>query len=248
MDTGNIEYPTGFGAKDIIAWGNTCMVGLDAVSQTVIKTPRDQTHADSLKIERRIYERFQEHGGHKGLLLYYGPFEEYGICLEYATKFNLCSTLRKSADIDYGRRLLWVLQITNAAAFIHSHNVIHGDPTCSNAFLTDQMDAKLADFGGSSIDGSDLLVAVTESHRYPRELLSKRADIFALGSVIFPIITGTAPYDDFSDNEIDERYRLGQYPDTTILRAIGQVITNCWQARYSSTEDVYNDIKDRYLP
>lgn len=239
----DIEYPIGFGLEDIVAWGNTGMVCLDAASQTVIKSPLDETHADSLQVERRIYERFQERGSHDGLLQYHGPFDRFGIRLEYAPGFNLCSTLYKRTDIDPAQRIRWVQQITDAVAFIHSVQVIHGDLTCSNVFLTSQLDAKLGDFGGSSLDGSDLLVAVTESHCYPGVLLSTRADIFALGSVIYHIMTGNAPYYGRSDNEIDQLFHRGEFPSTTSLGLIGQVITKCWQAKYNSAEDVRNDME-----
>ncbi|KAF2761482.1 kinase-like protein [Pseudovirgaria hyperparasitica] len=243
MDNCFIEYPTGFGSEDIVAWGNTGMVCLDAASQTVIKTPHDETHANSLQVERRIYERFQERGNHDGLLRYHGPFDKFGIRLEYAPEFNLGLTLSKRTDIDHAQRLRWVQQITDAVAFIHSVQVIHGDLTCSNVFLTKQLDAKLGDFGGSSLDGSDLLVAVTESHRYPGVLLSTQADIFALGSVMYHIMTGNAPYHSCSDYEIDDRFQRGEFPNTTSLGLVGQVITKCWQAKYDNAEDVHNDIK-----
>ena len=105
MDNDFIEYPTGFGSEDIVAWGNIGMVCLDAASQTVIKTPHDETHADSLQVERRIYERFQERGGHDGLLQYHKPFDKFSIRLEYAPRFNLCSTLSKRTDIDSVQRI-----------------------------------------------------------------------------------------------------------------------------------------------
>ncbi|KAL6155012.1 hypothetical protein ACJQWK_01245 [Exserohilum turcicum] len=243
MDNGSIEYPTGFGLKDIVAYGNTGMVCLDAASQTIIKTPHDETYADSLKVERRIYERFEERGGHNGLLRYYGPFDRFGIRLEYAPGFDLRSTLSERMDIGYAQRLRWVQQITDALSFVHSVKVIHGDLTCSNVFLTKGLDAKLGDFGGSSLDGSNLLVAITESHQYPGVLLSTHADIFALGSVIYHIMTGTAPYHGRSDEQIVRLFQKGEFPSTTSLGPVGQVITKCWQAKYDSAEDVRDDIE-----
>lgn len=246
VDGGDIEYPMGFGSKDIVAWGNTGMVCLDAPSQTVIKTPHDEQHAASLEVERRIYERFQEHGGHKGILQYYGTFDKHGIRLEFAPNFNLCSTLRKqNTNISQEQRLRWVKQVIDAVAFVHSVQIVHGDITCSNIFLSSQMDAKLGDFGGSSIDGSDLLVVVTESHRFPGELLSTRADIFALGSAIYHIMTGVAPYHNLSSNDIDDRFKAGQFPDTSALGPIGKAITRCWQGQYNNVGDVRNDIEGK---
>jgi serine/threonine protein kinase len=66
--------------------------------------------------------------------------------------------IRGDSDISVDQRLQWALQITSALYFIHSHSVIHGDLCLNSIFLSADLDTKLADFGGSSIDGSDLLV------------------------------------------------------------------------------------------
>jgi serine/threonine protein kinase len=81
------------------------------------------------------------------------------------------------------QRLRWAIQITNALGFIYSVGVIHGDLTCQNVFLDAQLNAKVGDFSGSSLDASPLFVTVAASHAYPREKLSIKADIFSLGSV-----------------------------------------------------------------
>jgi serine/threonine protein kinase len=242
----SVGHLTGFNSKDIVAWGNTGMVCLDAASQTVIKIPHDEIHFGSAQVERRIYKWFQ-YCGHDELLQYHGSFDKFGIRLEYAPGFNLCSTLSKRTVIDPNQRFRWVQQITDAVAFVHSVNVIHGDLTGSNVFLTKHLVAKLADFGGSSLDGSDLLVAVTDSHRYPGVLLSTHADVFALGSMIYHIMTGTAPYHSHSADEIEELFQKGEFPSTTSLGSVGQVITKCWKAKYDSAEDVRNDIEGKYL-
>lgn len=87
MATDDIQYPSGFGLKHVVGWGTTGLVVLDESTRTVIKTPLDQENASLIWRERRIYERFTEMGGHKGLLSYYGT----GIRLEYASNHHLRS-------------------------------------------------------------------------------------------------------------------------------------------------------------
>lgn len=118
----------------------------------------------AIDVEQRIYERFQQHGGHRGLLRYYAPVE-LGIRLEYTSLHNLRQYLRIHNEIDPKHRLQWSQQITSALAFVHSMNVIHGDLTCHNISLDDNQNAKLFDFGGSSINDSEPLIGVTASHR-----------------------------------------------------------------------------------
>ena len=90
-------------------------------------------------------------------------------------------------DVDSGQRLRWAAQIIEAIDFIHRAGIIHGDLRCANIFLDENLNAKLADFAGSSIYRSPLLIAVTASHECPGPLLSIKGDLFALGSVLYEI-------------------------------------------------------------
>lgn len=166
----DINYPTGFGLNDIVSWGNSGMVYLDESSQTIVKAPHGDENKDDIAIEQRIYQRLSEHGGHEGLLHYYGPYES-GIRLDFASVGDLRSFLEAGTmDIGIERQLRWSKQITAALHFVHSKNVVHGDLRCCNILLDKQFNAKLADFAGSSLDGSPLLIGVAASHRFPDQL------------------------------------------------------------------------------
>lgn len=109
---------------------------------------------------------------------------------------------------------------------------------CSNVLLDAELNAKLADFGGSSLDGSPLLVGVTASHECPGSTLSIEGDIFALGSTFYEIMTGQSPYATLSDEEIATSYAQSQFPDVSFMGPIGHVILNCWLGRYHVAEAV----------
>jgi serine/threonine protein kinase len=238
-----IKYPQGFGLKDVVAWGTTGLVVHDRPSRTVIKTPLSEDCLDLLLREQEIYERFTQCGGHQGILHYYGTFEG-GIRLEYAPNGDLRSFNKQhKLDVNFGQRLQWSTQIAEALDFIHKAGVIHGDLTCHNIFLDDNLNTKLADFAGSSLDGRPLLIAVTASHEYPGSVLSPVGDIFALGSVLYEIMTGNAPYSAVPEDEISLQYSKGAFPDTIFLGAIGDVIRKCWQGQYTGAELVVKDLK-----
>ncbi|XTI89216.1 kinase-like protein [Cenococcum geophilum] len=57
-------------------------------------------------------------------------------------------------------------QIAYALAFVYSTGVIHGDLHSGNIFLDGDLNAKVGDFAGSSLDGSPLLIA-TPYNRLP---------------------------------------------------------------------------------
>jgi serine/threonine protein kinase len=168
---------------------------------------------------------------------------------ESACNGNLRPFLKKCAkDIDIERRLRWAKQIADALRFVHSTNVVHGDVTCGNILLDGQLNTKLSDFGGSSLDGSPLLVAVTASHRCPGPALSIQGDIFALGSTLYEIMTGVVPYHEYSEEEVKARYAKREFPETKFLGSIGDVITHCWHGRYSRFEAITTDINGTHAP
>ena len=241
-----INYPTGFSLKDIVAWGNSGLICLDQPSQTIVKSPHGEENNDEIAIEKKIYERLNEHNGHKGLLDYHGPYES-GIRLEYACNGNLRSFLKKHpTDNNTEQRLLWAKQIADALRFAHSFNVIHGDVTCGNILLDGQLNIKLSDFGGSSLDGSPLLVAVTASHRWPGPALSIQGDIFALGSTLYEIVTGNVPYHELPEEVVEARYTKHEFPETKFLGPIGDIITCCWHEQYNNFDAVIIDIEGKH--
>ncbi|RDL37127.1 uncharacterized protein BP5553_04560 [Venustampulla echinocandica] len=185
MSSDDIQYPSGFGLKDVVAWGTTGLVVLDEPSKTIIRTP-----LDSLDQER----------------------------------------------------------IAEAINFIHGAGVIHGDLTRENIFLDENLNAKLADFAGSSIDGSPLPIAVTASHEYPGSLVFVQGDLFAFGSSLYEIMTGHAPYNGLTDKEIHTLYSKGEFPNTEFLQAIGSTIRKCWHGQYCASDSATKDIRGIFPP
>jgi serine/threonine protein kinase len=226
---GEVKYPTGFSMKDVVAWGSTGLVVHDEASQTVIKAPFWDDGGPRVIREREIYERLTQRGGHPRILRYYGTFED-GIRLEYVPNgsIRMFYHAQEQSGISFEHRLRWATQIAEALGFLHSAGIIHGDLTCHDIFLDEGLNAKVAGFGGSSLDGSELLICIAPSHEYPGPVLSTQGDIFALGSVLYEIVTGSPPYVGLSDTEIEDRYKKGNFAETASLGEMGVIIRKCW--------------------
>ncbi|KAK4147640.1 kinase-like protein [Dichotomopilus funicola] len=222
METDEIKYPVGSSLKDLVSYGISGLVVLDKASQTVIKTPLSDDCEDALARERDIYARLTERGGHPGILRYHGTI---------TTKLHQ----------------RWTMQIAEALAFVHSAGVVHGDLTCHNVFLDGELNAKLADFAGSSLDGSGLLVCVAASHEYPGPTMSTQGDTFAFGSVLYEIVTGDSPFKGLPDGEIENRYKKGQFADTSSLGKMGVIIRNCWLGKYNGFDPLLRDLKGNLM-
>lgn len=251
METDEIKYPPGFGLKDLVSYGISGLVALDKASQTVIKTPLSADCEDALARERNIYARLTQRGGHPGILRYHGPVES-GIRLQYAPNgdiraFRTFRAPKQGLEITSKLHQRWAIQIAEALAFVHSAGVVHGDLTCHNVFLGDELNAKLADFAGSSLDGSGLLVCVAASHEYPGPIMSTQGDIFAFGSVLYEIVTGYSPFKGLPDGEIENRYKKGQFADSSSLGEMGVIIRNCWLGKYNGFDPLLRDLKGNLI-
>ncbi|EJP69068.1 spindle assembly checkpoint kinase [Beauveria bassiana ARSEF 2860] len=242
MAYNKIQYPPGFGLKDVVAWGSTGLVVLDSASQTVIKTPFSPENEILIRREQEIYERLAKRGKHPGTLSYFGEVNGGGIRLEFAPKLDLHSFLRhQSVNLDLA--LDWMIQLADALAFIHDAGIIHGDLTSANVFIDDGMNVRIADFAGSSIDLSPLLVEVTTSHQYPGNLLSPQGDIFALGSILYEVTAGKRPYVGLSDTTIQSRFQKGDFPEVSSIGSLGHVIVTCWNGGYEDGKALVNDLQ-----
>jgi serine/threonine protein kinase len=233
-----VHYPCGLGLRDIVGMGNTALVGrLDAVVKFA-----DQKELKALEIEKRVYQRLGRDCDE--VLRYYGGVEN-AIILQYACNGSIREYLTRQVKPNpISLQLRWAEQITTSIVFIHSRNVLHGDICCNNIFLDENLDARLGDFAGSSIDGEMPLVCYETSHEHPEMVgISIKSEVFAVGSTLYEIMTGSKPYKELSDQQIRNAYRQGNFPSLTSLAAFSNVISKCWNQRYATVDELLEDVK-----
>ena len=97
------------------------------------------------------------------------------------------------------------IQICSALQHAHNHGIIHRDLKPSNLFMDESKNLKLGDFGIArdthQVDLTDVGLAVgTYAYMSPEQIcadtnISDKTDLYALGCLLYEMITGYQPYD-----------------------------------------------------
>ncbi|KAM3352602.1 hypothetical protein ACQJBY_024062 [Aegilops geniculata] len=149
---------------------------------------------------------------HLNLVKFLGHLEhqdERLILLEYISN----GTLREHLDgsrgepLEFSQRLNIAIDIAHAVAYLHGYTdnpIIHRDIKPSNILLTDQLRAKVSDFGFARLSPYDTeathistMVKGTVGYVDPEYLntnhLTERSDVYSFGVLLVELITGRRP-------------------------------------------------------
>ncbi len=136
--------------------------------------------------------------------LYDVGINEQGIpflVMEYVAGKTLDDHLSPST-LPIQRACAWAADLAGALAMAHRAGIIHGDVKPGNILVTAEGKVKLGDFGiarfATHISGSGRLMG-TPAYLAPEQIqgqpLDPRSDQFALGIVLYQMLTGAKPFD-----------------------------------------------------
>jgi serine/threonine protein kinase len=234
--------------KNVISGGSTGLVEpLPCGNARKIAYPESNGRRYSLRDiehEFRIYQALPRQHDRLLQMISYSPDD--GLVVECMPAGNLRHHLRNnSANVTHPQRLQWACDAAEALQLVHTHRIIHCDVKPENFLVDGFHRLKIIDFSGSSFDGK--IGSAMESTRFcpPRswdDESTVRTDLFALGSTIYEIMTGTEPYKELADEEVEARYSELIFPSVDSLPC-GQVIMGCWKGEIKTAEEAMVLIK-----
>ncbi|KAA6368554.1 MAG: putative protein kinase,serine/threonine-protein kinase [Streblomastix strix] len=147
------------------------------------------------------------------------------IVLEFCQNGDLRKVIADLQKLPEAERLMkvWELlsQIALAANHLHSNNVIHRDIKPENIFVMEDGSVRLGDFGllKDLTNQNYATVVGTKVYHAPEVFKQKRmtfeSDVFAIGNIIFELLTGKHPFDAKTEQEIIQkivRYDVAKLP------------------------------------
>ena len=127
----------------------------------------------------------------------------YYIAMEYLPGRTLKQLIGVEAPVEPVRAIELTLQILQAARFAHRRGVIHRDLKPHNVIVGDADHAKVTDFGIARAGASDMTetgsIMGTAQYISPEQAqghaVSAGSDLYAVGVVLYELLTGRVPFD-----------------------------------------------------
>ncbi|KAK1675540.1 kinase-like domain-containing protein [Colletotrichum godetiae] len=209
---------------------------------TIIKTAwpggeRANQRRREIAIEAEIYDRLGEHPCLVKKKAW-NP-DECTLILEDMPNGTLIDFLESHTDMSVEQRQQWVIEAIECIKLLHSSIVLHCDIGPHNFLLDDRLRLKIIDFSGSSVDGSHS--EIYPGTRYTAPSLDHslkwtptvKTDLFSLGSTIYYIMTGKAPFEEFQSRDVQRMYNNQEFPDLTGVPH-SDLILGCWSQNFES--------------
>jgi serine/threonine-protein kinase len=128
----------------------------------------------------------------------------YFMVMEYVQGTNLRTVLGEYARLEPGQVAEICLQVLAALDHAHGHGIVHRDVKPENILIARDGTVKVADFGlarayaDSYVSQAEGTVTGTVQYLAPEQILGEaadpRTDLYALGVVMFELLTGRPPF------------------------------------------------------
>ena len=183
------------------------------------------------------------------------------ITMEYVRGEDLKSFLRRSRTLSVGKAISIARQVAEGLGEAHRLGIVHRDLKPGNIMIDKDGNAKVMDFGiARSLAGGagTALGAIVGTPEYmsPEQVEGKtadaRADIYALGVILFEMVTGRLPFEGDTSLAVAHMHKYEPSPDPRTLNpklpaALGRLILRCLtkdrEKRYQTTGEILAELE-----
>jgi serine/threonine-protein kinase len=154
------------------------------------------------------------------------------IVMEYVPGWDLRKVIESRAPLPPRTVLKIGLRIAGALDYAHRNGIVHRDVKPANVLIGDRAEVKITDFGVARLAGSDLTrsddFVGSPAYMAPEQLsggrVDGRADLFALGVILYQLLTGRLPFNGETLSELMFRIATEPAPPpSTVQRGLSPV-------------------------
>jgi eukaryotic-like serine/threonine-protein kinase len=253
-----VEATLGFGGMGLVLRAHNL-----ALDETVaIKLLREDVQIDDEHVERFLREAkaaVRLKSEHVARIRDVGTLEDGRpyMVMELLDGLDLGRLLVDQGSVEPSRAVDFVLQACDAIAEAHALGIVHRDIKPTNLFVTQRRDGsellKVLDFGISKAQsGAELSLTQTSSvlgtpaYMSPEQMRSARTvdprtDIWALGTVLYELVEGRAPFEATNFAELCVMVTLEPFAPLSKAPELTAVIERCLA---KSIEDRYQNVAE----
>ena len=167
----------------------------------------------------------------------------YYLLMEFVDGVNLRQAMG-TGKFSSEQALAIIPPVCEALQFAHDHKIIHRDIKPENLLLDKEGQIKIADFGIAHILDVDTEIPLAGTPRYMApeqkdspENADHRVDIYALGVVLYELLTGEAPNKEFKSPS--QKVQIDVRIDEIVLKALAKKP----EARFATATDFRTQIE-----
>ncbi|ATP39303.1 serine/threonine protein kinase [Solibacillus sp. R5-41] len=219
--------------------------------------------------EEELHRRFQREAlsatslTHPNIVSIYDVGEDgdmHYIVMEYIKGKTLKQYIQEFSPLSPARSVHIMKQLTSAMSQAHENGIIHRDIKPQNILMDEEGNVKITDFGIATSLGATSYtqtnsVLGTVHYLSPEQarggIASMKSDIYALGIVLYELLTGELPFSGESAVSIALKHLQSETPsvrdfDASIPQSIENIVLKAtakdMRHRYASTEEMEADL------
>ncbi len=190
------------------------------------------------------------------------PYENTGfLVVEFVRGINLKERIRRIAPFGLSAAIDFAIAIAEALHYAHGMGQVHGDLRPQNIIVSPEGQVKITDFGvqvavATSSRAQKAILGWAASYHAPEVSMAHSGtvagDIYALGSILFEMLTGSPIYTGETLEAIADQHAFAPIPSPRVVnsgvpRAVEGITLKCLQKkpleRYTSAAELLTDLQ-----